>query len=141
MTLPAAYTDDALAAFVVRELGAVADQLGWVAETPRVAEAVMDAVGAYGVSSADLATDMTKLRALARVAAWSAAYGATAGNYAFSAGGQQFNRQQVHDHAKGMLIEVEREAAALGVGPSAAVIGRLDRWEPYTYRATPGWGW
>lgn len=141
MPLPAAYTDDALAAFVVRELGLVATQLDWVAETPRVAEAVIDAVAAYGTASAAQATDIAKLRALARVAAWSAAVGATAGNYAVAADGQSFDRQQVHDHARAMLAEAERAASALGVGPAAAVVGRLDRWEPYSYRPSAEWGW
>ncbi len=137
MPLPAAYTDDALAAFVVRELGGVATQLDWVAETPRVAEAVMDAVAAYGVASVALATDTAKLRALARVAAWAAAASATAGHYDFSTDGQSFNREQVHEHARAQLAEAERQAAALGVGPAAAVVGRIDRWEPYSYRSVP----
>lgn len=139
MPTPSTYTESALAAFVVRELGGVATQLEWVPETPQVAEAVYDCLDAYGVTDIADATDTAKLRALARVAAWRAAVSATAGNYTTSVEGMSFNREQVHAQAKGMLAEAERAASVFGVGTLSVVTSTVDRYDPYSYRLCPEW--
>lgn len=136
MPIPTAYSEAELAQFAVTQLGDLATALGWVPETPQVAEAVNDAlVGYFGGSGAIAdATDVPKLRALGRVAVWRAAARATAGHYRFGADQMSFDRQQVHEHAVAMLGEAEREAAVFGVGAYALVVTPVQHTaDPYAY--------
>lgn len=131
MPAPTSYTEETLASFCVRQLGQVATALGWLPESPRVADAVHDALLAYGASTIADATDVPKLRALARLAIWRAAAAETAGHYRFGADQMSFDRQQVHAQARAMVADAEREAAALGVGPSALVVTAVVRPDDY----------
>lgn len=134
MPIPTAYTEEDLAQFAVLQLGDLATALGWVAEDPRVQEAVTDALLAYGVTLMAEATDVGKLRAHARVAIWRAVARATAGYYRFGADQMSFDRQQVHAQAVRMLAEAEREAGAVGAGPSLVVTSVDYVADPYHYR-------
>lgn len=122
MPIPVAYTEADLAAFQLNILDTLAATLAWTSVTPAVLEAVNDAVLAYGVADIAGATDIAKLRALARVAIWRAVARATAGFYQFGLDQMTFNRQQVHAQAMTMIGEAERDATALGVGAGARLI-------------------
>lgn len=143
MPAPATYTEDQLASFAVIALGPLAPLLGWTPETPQVAVAVEDAVLAYhgGAGLIANATDVPRLRALARVAIWRAVRDATAGYYRFSTDGQAFDRQQVHEQAVKMVAEAERDAGAWGAGPALVVasVERDDASDPYSARPSQ-WG-
>lgn len=114
MALPTAYTELALASYMLATLGEVAGVLG--VDTLEVSEAVNDALLAYGVSDIAQATDMPRLRAAARVAVWRLALARATGLYQFSADGATYNRQQVVEHIRAMLQLEEADASALGIG-------------------------
>jgi hypothetical protein len=134
MPLPTSYTESDLAVFmhIVTETAAAA--LGWTALTFD-AEPVNDALILYGVSDIAQATDIPKLRAAARVAAWRAIVQATAGMHGFSADGQSMPLEQVQAMALRALSLAESDAATYGVNPAFTV--RIDRvvdvHDPYAY--------
>jgi hypothetical protein len=142
MPAPASYTETTLADFQLVALGPLAAVLGWTTTVePAVVEAVNDALLAYGVADAAEATDIPKVRALARLTIWRAVARATAGNYRFSTDGQSFDRQQVHEHALAMIAEAEREGGAVGAGPGMLVasVVRDDASDPYAVHPSQ-WG-
>jgi len=122
MAPPTAYTTAELATFALAQLDALATALAWTTASASVTEAVNDAVLAYGVADVADATDIPKLRALARVSIWRAVARATVGYYRFGADQMSFERGQVHEHALAMIGEAEREATALGVGVGSSLI-------------------
>lgn len=146
MPVSASYTEGTLAAFMVTELSDIGTALGWSTTTDQLFEAVNDALyGYFGTSVQPIAnaSNMPKLRALARVAAWKAAIKALASRYQFSTDGQSFQRQQMQDMAKNALAEAEREAAAYGLPEYSATIDKVSRphdpytWVPYGDRTIP----
>lgn len=135
MPAPTAYTENELAAFLITTLGKVATALEWTAATTQVVEAVYDTIHAYGVSVIADATDVRKLRALARVAIWRAVVRDTAGHYAVAAEGMSFNRQQLHEQATRALREAEGEAAEIGAGVAALLVTPVTHvHDPYAYQ-------
>jgi hypothetical protein len=132
--MPTSYTEQELAAFMVRSLGEVAVSLGWAAESPEVVEAVWDALHLYGAETVADATNVPALRALARVAIWNAVVDSTAARHAVSVEGMTFNREQVNAQARAALARAETRAASLGVGPLALVVSRVQHTDdPYAW--------
>ncbi len=109
MAIPSSYTELSLADFMRRITGNVAAALGWTADD--FDEAVNETLLAYGVDELSSVTDVAKLRALARVAAWRALVDATAAEYNFSADGGTFSRQQIQDGCKAGLARALETAA------------------------------
>jgi len=99
MTAPTSYTEDQLKGFMHRTLGAVASVLNWDVFTNAYDEAAIETLLAYGVDTIAEATDMRKLRALARREVWRAVMHETVGDFDFSADGGSYNRSQIHAQA------------------------------------------
>lgn len=132
MPVPASYTENALAYFIVVELSEVATSLGWDAASFQVREAVTDALLAYGVSDIASATDVQKLRAFARVMGWRAAVQALSARYDFSTGNHRFSRSQQAKAAESALAVAEREARPYGLpGYEVKVYGVSYSEDPY----------
>jgi len=116
------------------ELGEVADLIGWNPGVQDYSIAVENALVAYGVTTVDQATDIAKLRAAAKVAAWGAAVTSLLTRYDFGSEQQSFRRSQMVATAKTQLARAESEAAAQGVMPGYSVeAGRIvSYYDPYT---------
>lgn len=117
MALPTAYTEAELAAFMRNGvLKHTATVLGWdnTGVDGDYQEAVNETLVAYGVSDIAQATDITKLRVLARVAVWRAVVDATPGLTDYSADGYQSSRSQIRQGAWSSLREALRDANAAG---------------------------
>lgn len=112
MAIPTSYTESELRDYMLIVTGNVASAIGWTAAN--FTEAVNDALIAYGVSTIASATDIAKLRGIAKVEAWRSIADATAADYQFSADGGSYNRQQIHDHAVKALERAEADAVDRG---------------------------
>lgn len=134
MAVPTSYTDDELAGYMHAALGATAVTLGWSVVESVYAEPVNDALILYGVSDISDATDIDKLRAAARLAAWRAVAAETATNFRFRAGQQSFDRQQVHEHALAMITASRTEAMRHGIEHTLGHVPVFHRHDPYAYR-------
>lgn len=110
MAAPTIYTESTLAAYMLTCLKDVATQMAWTTLTD-VQEAVNEALLAYGVTDVANASDIKKVRKLARREIWRQVCSATAGNFAFSADGASFSRQQIHEHAMQEFNAAFAEAA------------------------------
>jgi hypothetical protein len=115
MAAPTSYTEITLASFMLAALSSVATAMGWTALAD-VQEAINDTLLAYGVTDIIQATDIKKLRALAKVAVWQQVAAATAGDYDFSADGGSYSRSQLHE----MAVD------ALGLAQTAASVYDTD---------------
>lgn len=129
------YTSEAdLAAYMENVLGAVAASLGWTAVAGDFDEAVNEALLAYDVSDIEDATDIRKLRALARYYAWKAAAASLAAYYDFQSADERFNRSQMQKAAAENLRSAEADLAEFGVGPFAAYVDSITRTQdPYAF--------
>lgn len=110
MTIPAAYTEAALAIFMHSQIGDFPAMFGWVTPTVNAGayqEAVNDCLIEYGVSEIAQATNIKKLRALATVAAWKKVLRQLPTYYQFQADGSTFNRQQMFEMARQSLAVAE----------------------------------
>jgi len=102
MAAPSVYTEKTLAEFMAAELGKIGTGLSYtvgVADAGSYAEAVNETLLRYGVTSISAATEILKLRALARVQAWRKACNDLASNFNFSSDGSKFERQAVYRQA------------------------------------------
>lgn len=110
MSVPAGYDDAQLAAFMLAVLGPTAAALGWTAPA-HVSEPLIETLVAYGVDDIAAATDVPKLRALARWQAWEAAAEALVSRYDISTDGQSLSRSQLYQQARGQLRIAAQRAA------------------------------
>jgi hypothetical protein len=90
----------ALADYLQNYLGQVALDLGWTSGSASYGTIIEDTLALYGVESEDEATDTLKLRSLAKLVAWGYVMATASTNYAFSADGATFNRNQFFEMAK-----------------------------------------
>jgi hypothetical protein len=137
MPIPTVLTEDALAAFQVTTLSSVAGVLGWTVTTDEVAEAVIGTLVAYyGSSGVDNtianATDIAKLRALARREIWRAAVPALITYYTFATDGQTFNRSDMVKFAESQLAKAEAAAEPYDTAAIAAAAASA----PVVYAST-----
>jgi hypothetical protein len=111
MPLPTSYDESELAAFMVTELGPLGTDLGLDASA--LAPAVDDTLFAYfgdaGGAIAD-ATDIRKLRALARGEAWQTAVTWTAADINSSTDGQSLSMAGRHAQAVARLADARNRA-------------------------------
>lgn len=108
-------TADALAVFMVQEVGPLGADLGL--DTSAYAAAVDDALYAfYGdaggvISDITSVADVRKLRALARVEAWQTVVTASAADINSSTDGQSLSLSDRYAHAVGRLADARARAA------------------------------
>jgi hypothetical protein len=110
MPVPTSYTEAQLAAFMHSQLGDFPALFGWTSDLANYQETVNETMIAYGVSTIASATNIQKLRALARVEAWKQVLAKLANKHGFQADGATFNRQQMYEMAKQNLDKVETDA-------------------------------
>ena len=111
MSVPMVYTEASLIAFMTTVLGPTGDALPETIRDAVYQEALIETLLSYGVGDIVNATDVQKLRALARVAIWQAVVDATAGRYDISADGQSLSRSQLHQQARQSLRAAKQTAA------------------------------
>lgn len=111
MPVPTAYTEEELASFMHVTLSRVAVVFEFNAATS-YAEAIISTLLAYGVDDIALATDMKKLRALARREAWRLASDTAASfNDHTIEGSGQFNLSELHKQINVNLGRAESDAS------------------------------
>ncbi len=132
MTAPTSYTETTLADFMASQLGNFPTIFGW-ASPDDYQEAVNETLLAYGVDAITDATNIRKLRSLARVEAWKLVVSKLASDYKFSADGSSFERQQMHEMARKNLAAAEQDAMTY-TSDYNAVVGTVT-WtnDPYKY--------
>lgn len=131
MAIPGSYTEETLKTYmltVLRQLGAV---LGMTVNS--FDEAVNEVLLAYGVADIADATDIPKLRALAKVEAWKVALAEAGARIDWSEAGASFKQSQYRAAAREGLLGAEAEAARYGGGwPGYEVtVGQMTTYDPY----------
>ena len=124
MPIPTAYTEEELKTYMLAKTG----NLGTLLEltTASFDDAVVETLLAYGEDDIANAVDIPKLRALAKVQAWTVAVEASSGWYDFRSGQDQFDRETVHNQAKTLLAKAQGEAAKYADDDSyGIVVGRM----------------
>ena len=115
MALPTIYTEETLAAFMRDCLKTIAKDLGWTTDAP-FAEPINETLLAYspnGVTPIADATDIARLRALARIEAWRAVVEGTTGDYDASSKDDEMKRSQVNAQAKSALADARNQLTEL----------------------------
>jgi hypothetical protein len=133
MPIPSSYTEDGIAQYMLNVLENAGPAAEWTSAD--FEEQVVDLLLDYGVTDIASATDITKLRSLARVQAWRKVVAAVSGDFDFSADEAEYNRRVVFEHARTMLEEAER-AAAEWLEKLWATQGSMT-WEDDPYAAVP----
>lgn len=139
MAAPAVYTEIDLSTFMLSQLGDVADVLGWTALAD-VQESVNETLLAYGVSDIADASDITKLRALARREAWRLAMASLLTFYDFSNPEGQYKRSQMLAGAGHRLSDAESAALPYDLNAGAAIINAIQSTtDPYAPLCASEW--
>lgn len=138
MPLPVTYTETTLAEYMHSALGDTAVALGWTAPDS-YDEAVNETMLAYGttdLSQVAGSANLRRLRAYARVEAWRQAMQYTAADFAFSADGASYSRDQIHEHAKAQLALAEADLLRMGFRIATDRLRYVH--DPYTPAPTDG---
>ncbi len=106
--VPTAYTDDKIKQYMLSLLEGVGPSADWT--TNNFNESVVDVLIDYGTTTVASCSDITKLRALARVHAWRKLASAVSGDFDFAADEAEYKRRVVYEHALRQLEEAERLA-------------------------------
>jgi hypothetical protein len=140
MPIPNSYTEKTLAEYMHLMLGKVAKALDLHLgpnDAGDYAEAVNDALLAYGTDTIATITgidNLQKLRALARVAAWQYVINNFAALYDFSADGASYNRSQLLANAeKALAVAIDGSLPYLPTY-QAKIVAVDHRDDPYRYR-------
>jgi hypothetical protein len=136
MPAPTSYTEKSLAEFMHAELGRVATVLGYsvgASDAGAYAETVNETLLVYGATTIADASEIKKLRALARLEAWKKAVGDLTTMYKFSADGGSFERQQMFDQAKAKMESAGMVAMAFDSAYSVVVTRVTPVNDPYRY--------
>lgn len=124
MAIPTSYTDDELKAYMLGTLEGVGPSSAWAITA--FDEQLNDVLIDYGVTAIASATDITKLRVIARVHAWRKLSRAVAGDVDFSADGGTYKQSQLHDMIADELEKAEADAAVYAVSAvDTIVIGSM----------------
>lgn len=114
MPIPSSYTGPALIRFMRDDvLRVTGRQLGLTNDSD-YQDAVIEVTLALGVQTIDDATDMRRLRAVARREAWRTAMQQSAGEHHAEADGKAHDRQQMYDHCRAMFNQASQDVIALG---------------------------
>jgi hypothetical protein len=100
-----------LATYISDNFPTIKTQLGW-SDSVQIVVIVNKAVELYGVATEALATDSVKLHALGDVAVWRQALADIALDYAFSADGGSYHREQATGAIRKNLDMAESNAIA-----------------------------
>jgi hypothetical protein len=119
MPVPSHYTEASLRMYMLDVTGGLGTRLELA--TGDFYEAVSSALLSYGVDDINQATDMAKLRAVARMEAWRTAWNKATGAYDFTADGSSFKRSDLAKQAQAQLEQAEREAMSYGAIAGYAV--------------------
>lgn len=134
MPVPTSYTETGLADYMKSVLAETAEAINWITTPGSYQEAVNETLIAYGVDDIAEATDIKKLRVIARREVWRAVADATVGNYRFGSDREIYHREQVHRQAVDRFAKAS-EAAARYVtdddSTSAVVTEVVDLEDPY----------
>ena len=131
MPLPTSYTEDQICSFMLSELGTIATILDWSVSTPQVRDALWDTLIAYDVATVAAATNMHKLRTLARREAWRAAVKGLTDAYDFSSpDGSSRSRSQMVRQAEARLVEAAQAAKRYDLALALSSL-RVHRVSPY----------
>lgn len=109
MPVPTGYSEASLQVYMLAATGNLGTVLGLTISD--FVEAVTDTLIAYGEEDIADATEIGKLRALAKVAAWQVAVAKSSGYMKFQADGGSFEAQQIHAQALAGLALAETMAA------------------------------
>lgn len=135
MPIPIAYTETELAQYMMDLIGDTSFAINWI-DTDKYKEAVNETVLAYGVTTIDQATEMQKLRTIARREVWKAVAGTSAGNYRFGSDREAYFRNQIYEHAISEYTRAAQDAAKYvtdddSVRATNMIV--LDAEDPYVY--------
>jgi hypothetical protein len=131
MPAPTAYTEEALGEFMLTVLGVVGQVLQYTSAS--FGEEVSDTLLAYGVADIAQATDIKKLRALAKVAAWQKANDDLVAFYDYQADGGKFDRSQMQAMAEKALASALAGALAYDPNYQVQVTREKPVNDPYRY--------
>lgn len=110
MPAPTEYAEEELAVFILRTARGVAPALNWVTQAD-VQEVIDETLLSYDVSDITAATDIRKLRILARYHTWKAAVEQLAGKMSTTVAGVTWNRDRLQAQAKEAFQLAKDEAA------------------------------
>jgi hypothetical protein len=131
MPVPTSYTEDTLKTFMITALSKAATAIGLTVSD--MGEAVIQTLVEYGVTDITDATNIAKLRALAKINAWRTALASVSADYNFADAGARYDRSQVsmmiREYLKGALLE------ALPYDPNYLIeVDRVDQvQDPYEF--------
>jgi len=129
--IPTAYTEEALGEYMLTILGVVGQVLQYTSAS--FDEEIADTLLAYGVANIAQATDIKKLRALAKVAAWQKANADLVAFYDYQADGGKFDRSQMQAMAEKALAQAQTGALAYDPNYQAQVTRERPVNDPYRY--------
>lgn len=134
MSVPTSYNESDLASYMHSVLGSVADVLSWTVPSS-YSEPINEALLAYGVNDVSLATDIRKLRTLARREVWRAVMQATAAHIDVQLDGESFDQSQVHEQARTQFQMAQQQVLDAGYDdlsqPESWVAGVKYKQDPY----------
>lgn len=126
------YTEALLTRFMERALGDLKDEVGFTDDTFYL-DAIEDTCLAYGVSDVVDATDVKKLRALARVCLWRDVLFKLTAMYDYSEEEEAAKRSQLYRQAESSLRVAERLAAPYDPLRSVQMGRIIWKSDPYQY--------
>ena len=131
MAIPTSYTEETLMDHMLSTTEAVAEIAG--VDSYAFEEAVNDTLTAYGAATIDLATNIAKLRALAKVEAWKTLITYLMTLYDFTADGASYKRSQMLAAAEAALSKAEADAALAGYSTVYSIeMGTMVYSDPYS---------
>jgi hypothetical protein len=135
MPIPLTYTEVELAQYMIDTIGDTSLAINWIV-TDKYQEAVNETVLAYGVTTIDQATDIQKLRTIARREVWKAVAGTSAGNYRFGSDREAYFRNQIYEHAISEYTRAAQDAAKYVTDDDSVRASNMivtDSSDPYVY--------
>lgn len=141
MPVPTSYTEAEFIAFLHSRLGAMADHLAWTENGGSYDEAVNDTLLALEETDITTITDIQGLRTVGQLMLWRAVADATVGEFNYSADGNTFNMEAVHQHAVERVADFEVDAMPYLSGSSYQVTSANVEVpdDPYVWESTEEW--
>jgi hypothetical protein len=136
MPIPLSYTETGLAQYMKDVLKDTAFAINWLDVPGNYVEAVNDTILAYGVDTIAEATDMQRLRTIARREVWKAVASTSAGNYRFGSDREVYFRNQIYEHALSEYTRAAQEAAKFVTDDDSVRASNMivvDDHDPYVY--------
>lgn len=117
MPVPSSYTESSLMAFMRDDVLRVTGRQLGLTNDADYRDALTEVTIGLGVSDITQATDIARVRALARREAWRTAMQQAAGEHHAENEGKAHDRQQIYDHCVAMFNQASLEVSALGPLP------------------------